>query len=266
MCKILIFGGTTEGRELAEFCAENGIPADVSVVSQTGADLIEVREGLHVHVGPLDGMQMQVMMKTDVYRLVIDATHPYAKEATQNIKTACEITQTPYLRVKRESVPITGPAFDTLDEMIVFINEAIEANETDPENTGPSDTSPVRILSSLGGKSLPQLTAIRDFGERVWVRVLPSEEILRQAVSLGYPAAHVIMEKGPFSVSQNMAHLQKSGASFLLTKESGKTGGYPEKAAAAAQCGVTLLTLRRAAEEGVTVAEAKERIVQISSD
>ena len=29
--EILIFGGTTEGRELAEFCGTNGIPALSSV-------------------------------------------------------------------------------------------------------------------------------------------------------------------------------------------------------------------------------------------
>ena len=33
---------------------------------------------------------------------VIDATHPYAKEVTKNLKSACEVMQVPYLRLVRE--------------------------------------------------------------------------------------------------------------------------------------------------------------------
>ena len=40
MCRILIFGGTTEGRLLAEYCHQQEIEAYVSVVSGYGADLL----------------------------------------------------------------------------------------------------------------------------------------------------------------------------------------------------------------------------------
>ena len=58
------------------------------------------------------------------------------------------------------------------------------------------------------------------------------------------------MEKGPFSTGQNVEHLRKSGAGILLTKESGATGGYPEKAEAARICGTELVTIARPAEQG----------------
>ena len=41
MCKILIFGGTTEGRQLAEFCAEHRISAYVSSATDYGTGLIK---------------------------------------------------------------------------------------------------------------------------------------------------------------------------------------------------------------------------------
>lgn len=261
MSELLIFGGTSEGRLLAQYCAGNGIPADVCVVSQTGADFMEERTGLMIHVGALDRAQMcDVMLHgrfpgadapalQGAFRLVIDATHPYAREASANIRFACETAKTPYLRVKRESEPIAGEAFDDLSAMVSFLNERISSSGGD-----------IRILSALGGKSLGTLTAITDFKHRVYARVLPSDAILMQAKALGYPADHIIMEKGPFSVSRNLVHLKMCGASYFLTKESGKAGGYPEKVQAAECAGAVLLTLRRVQEEGVTLQEACERI------
>ena len=40
MSEVLIFGGTTEGRLLAEFCAAKGIRAAVSVTTGYGAELL----------------------------------------------------------------------------------------------------------------------------------------------------------------------------------------------------------------------------------
>ena len=45
MCKIWIFGGTTEGRLLAEYCSREKIEAWVSVASEYGEELLQ--EELH---------------------------------------------------------------------------------------------------------------------------------------------------------------------------------------------------------------------------
>ena len=251
MSELMIFAGTTEGRKLAETCARQGIPADVSVVSRTGADLIASHAGLRIRVGALDEAQMAGLFQKETYGLVIDATHPYAKEATRNIRRACEQTGTAYLRVRRETVPAFGPAFDSMEDMIVFLNERIAAGE-----------DPV-ILSGLGGKSMKALTAITDYERRLWLRVLPADGILEQAVSYGYPAEHVIQEQGPFSAARNAAHIRMSGASCFLTKESGEAGGYPQKVQAARECGITLLTLKREPEEGVSLTEAVRMILEL---
>lgn len=236
MSELLIFGGTTEGRLLAEHCAESGISADVSVATEYGASLLP--EGVNVLCGRLDTDQMTALMLENKYDMVIDATHPYAVEATKNIKAACENAGLQFLRLLRKSSLSQGRTVSDMQELTALLN----CND---------DT----VLSTLGSKALPELTEVRNYRERLWIRVLPSEEILEQCRGLGYDTAKIIQEKGPFTVEQNVAHLQKSGAKIIVTKESGETGGYSEKAEAARICGAEMITLMRPAEVGCSIEE-----------
>ena len=86
MRRVLIFGGTTEGRELAEFCAENGVSACVSVATAYGASLLR---GVGVFIGRLTRAEMLKLIDENGFELVVDATHPFASEATANIRAAC---------------------------------------------------------------------------------------------------------------------------------------------------------------------------------
>lgn len=236
MYKLLIFGGTTEGRLLAEHCAESGISADVSVATDYGASLLP--EGVNVLCGRLDTEQMTALMLEKKYAMVIDATHPYAVEATKNIKAACENTGLHFLRLLRKSSASQGRTVRDMQELTALLN-----------------CTDVTVLSTLGSKALPELTNVRNYRERLWIRVLPSAEILEQSRRLGYDEAKVIQEKGPFTVEQNVAHIQKSCAKILVTKESGETGGYSEKAEAARICGAEMITLMRPAEDGCSLEE-----------
>ena len=230
MFKLLIFGGTTEGRQLAEYCAENGINADVSVATEYGASLLPA--GVDILCGRLDAEQMKVLVSAG-YSAVVDATHPYAVEATENIKLACENAGVRRFRLVRKSSVSCGKTAADMEELIAFLN-----------------ASDGVIFSTLGSKSLPALTGVRNFRERIWVRVLPGAEILSQCRELGYDTAKIVQEQGPFTTEQNVEQLRKSGAKLLLTKESGAAGGYPEKAEAARICGAELITLARPAESG----------------
>lgn len=235
MFRLLIFGGTTEGRELAEYCAEKGIITDVSVATEYGAELLPA--DVNVLCGRLDAEQMKALINTG-YSAVVDATHPYAVEATANIRRASAETGVPYLRLLRNSSAVCGKTVHDMGGIISLLN-------------GTSAT----VLSTLGSKSLAALTEVKNYRERLWVRVLPSEDILEQCLELGYDPAKIIQEKGPFTIEQNVEHLRKSGAKIMLTKESGATGGYPEKAAAARICGAQLITLARPAESGYSFSE-----------
>ena len=115
---------------------------------------------------------------------------------------------------------------------------------------------PGNILLTTGSKDLAAFAALSDFSGRVWARVLPSIDSLSHALSLGFPAAHIICMQGPFSQELNAATLQQIGAKTLVTKDTGRAGGFAEKAEAAKQAGAKLLVIRRpTVETGLTLEE-----------
>ena len=99
MDKILLFAGTTEGRNLAEFLEKNQIPTEVCVATQYGETLLEEGKYLHVHAGRLDETEMEQQIQKQQITLVIDATHPYAVIVSQNIRRACSRTGTEYIQL-----------------------------------------------------------------------------------------------------------------------------------------------------------------------
>lgn len=105
-CKVIIFGGTTEGRELARILADRGALVTVSVATELGEemlrDIFSEEEPGHFRtlVGRLNVEEMQRIIRD--YDICYDATHPYAVEVTANLREACRKTGTKYIRVIRK--------------------------------------------------------------------------------------------------------------------------------------------------------------------
>ncbi|MCM1334626.1 MAG: precorrin-6A reductase [Bacteroides sp.] len=248
MSELLIFGGTSEGRRLAELCAERGIAVSVSVTTAYGAELLPKNKSINIMIGRLDRPQIERLIAGGRFDPIIDATHPYAALATENIRAACTATGRSLYRLVREEQPaLAGKVVDRIDEAIDELNR-----------------SDKRVLSTLGSKELPLLKSVINYRSRVWVRALPAEGIAEYCASLGFDREKVILGKGPFSVGENIAHIRQSGVQILLTKESGEAGGYPQKVEAAKSAGIGLITLRRPRESGYTIGELEKIICQRS--
>lgn len=226
---------------LAEFCAAHSIPADVSSATEYGASLLPA--GVGVMSGRRNAGEIRTLLRSNQYSTVIDATHPYAEDITQILRTVCSECGIRYLRLLRDEAPVFGEAFPALDDIISALNENGDA-----------------VLSTLGSKSAPALTAVSHYAERICLRILPSPEAENTLRQLGF--RRIIQAKGPFTVQDNIRHIRESGAGILLTKESGRIGGYPEKAEAARQTGIRMLTLRRPPETGLSYAEITAGLLQ----
>ena len=93
MNKVLLFGGTGEGRALAEWMVARDIPHTVCVTTEYGETLLPA--GAEAHVGRMDSGEMEALMRAGGYSLAVDATHPYAVEVTEHIRAAAEAAGLP---------------------------------------------------------------------------------------------------------------------------------------------------------------------------
>jgi precorrin-6x reductase len=245
--EVLVFGGTWEGRTLAQQLAAAGISVLYSVATDYGRELISAINHLTVHTGRMEEEEMATLMRTHSFSYVVDATHPYAALVSENIHRAAEGCGIPYRRVLRPGQTAEG---------VISIPSAKAAAEWLREREG-------NILLTTGSKDLSVYSAIPNYKERLWVRVLPSVESLQMALEKGIPAAHIICMQGPFSQEMNTATLRQINAKYMVTKDSGKAGGFTEKIAAAREAGAQLLVISRPTqEEGETLEELLRQLIK----
>ena len=274
MCKIWIFGGTTEGRLLAEYCSREKIEAWVSVASEYGEELlqedlmesgnagnpdlnhntclakkslknVQASSVIKVLRGRMDRYQMEEFIRNQGIHLVIDATHPHARLVSEEIQEACGRTGVRLERCLRaegeQNKARDWVEVDSIQEAVSFL----------------SSVSGV-IFATTGSKELEALCQIPDYQKRVYARVLPTSNVLKKCEKLGITGSHLIAMQGPFSTEMNTLFLRQTKAEWLLTKDSGRAGGFQEKVEAARENGTRVVVIRRPEEDGISLEEAME--------
>ncbi|MCR4817660.1 MAG: precorrin-6A reductase, partial [Fretibacterium sp.] len=231
MSRLLLFGGTTEAREILE-----KVPALCCVATEYGAELVRDLPGVEARAGRLDAEGMAALIRTEDVACVIDATHPYAAEVTRNIKAACERTGVPLLRVSRG--PVAAPC-----DGVVAAGSCREAAELLNHREG-------NVLLTVGSKELREFTAVRDYRQRLFVRVLPASDVLCACEELGFDPAHIIAMQGPFSRAMNLTMLEDIRAAVLVTKDGGTAGGIEAKLDAAREAGAEVILIARPDDSG----------------
>ena len=229
--KIVLFGGTTEGRTLSRELAALGAEVTVCVATDYGREEQGEFPGVTIHTGPLDVEDMAAVLAGAV--LCIDATHPYAVLATANIRAAAKLTGVPYRRLSRRLNP--------LPEGSVAVENAEEAARYLQGTKG-------NVLLTTGAKELSTFSVLD--GARLYPRVLPAAESLDACVRAGIPRRNIIAMQGPFSREVNLALIRQFSIRYLVTKDAGEAGGFAEKAAAAADGGAVLIVLRPPEDRG----------------
>ena len=242
MNDVLLFAGTTEGRRVAEALRGRNVTLRVSVATEYGETLIEPADNIRVLAGRKDAAQITELIRDTGTQLVIDATHPYAASVTQTLRTVCRETGTEYLRLLRAEDHVGT-------EHCLFVDSTEEAVACLNAVTG-------NVLLTVGSKELARYTEVTEYRTRLFARVLSLPQAAEQAAALGFEGKNLLCMQGPFTEEFNVALLRMLDIRYLVTKDTGAEGGFPEKIRAAAACGVTPVVIRRPLrEEGVGLEE-----------
>lgn len=232
---VLVFGGTTEGRLLADELLKRGFEVTVSVATPLGAEELSGFPGLELWVGRKDVQELEQAVTS--FDRCIDATHPYAVLASGNIRAACQQAGVPLSRLSRP---------ESQKEGVIEVNSCAQAAEFLAKEEG-------NILLTTGSKELAAFGGISP--QRLYARVLPCRESLEACEALGIPHRNILALQGPFGQKMNEAMLEQYRIRWLVTKDGGAAGGFPEKLAAAQAMGVPVVLVKRPDDSGMTMEE-----------
>ena len=267
--RIVIFGGTTEGRQLTEFACEKGVPVFLCVATAYGERMVKPHPLLEVNSAGLGQKEIEELLTDSRILAVLDATHPYAAEITEKTAAACRKTGRRYLRILRNvfeggADQAGGRTFsengNQAEGEVFFAGSIRQAADFLDRVQG-------RALITTGSKEAAEYMKIKDAEERLTFRVLPSREALAACEAAGISGKNLICMQGPFSAEMNACMMRECGASYLVTKISGKNGGFEEKIEAARRVGARVIAvLPPESRSGISMRDAEDVICRIAEE
>ena len=165
---------------------------------------------------------------------IVDTTHPYAKEISENAIHAAQKTGIRYIRFERKS-PIPFENIDGI-KTVSTVEEAIELINGESEMK--------KIFLGTGSNNLEKFISDLE-GKEIFVRVIPSSAIIDKCKKLNMKLSNIVAMQGPFSESMNIETFRHFGADTLVTKESGNEGGFVEKIKAAQKLNMNIIVIKR---------------------
>jgi precorrin-6A/cobalt-precorrin-6A reductase len=230
---VLVLGGTAEARRLAEVLVAEGVDVLSSLAGRTADPLLPPGE---VRIGGFGGAEgLAEWLRAHPVRAVVDATHPFAATMTAHAVEATAATGTPYLRLQRP-----GWRAQQGDDWrwVGSLEEAAAA---------VAGFAHVFVTTGRTG-----LGAFAGLTQEVLVRsVDPPEPPLPAHTT-------VVLERGPFTVADELALMRQHAVDVVVTKDSGSRL-TEAKLTAARTLGVPVVVVRRPQlPTGVRVVETVE--------
>ena len=212
---VLVFGGTTEGRKAVEVLEEAGKAYYYS--TKTGEQDIALHHGSRLD-GAMDAEAMRLFCQEHGIRLIVDAAHPFASRLHQTIAQVSETLDIPAIRYER--------IYPERDPKITWIDDYSQI---------PHDIH--SLLATTGVQSIAKLKPLETEGIRVFYRILNRESSMALALKQGAEEKQLCYYEDPKDIPVE--------ADAILLKESGLTGGFPEKVEAAQKRGMRIIALKR---------------------
>ena len=110
--RVFVFAGTADGRALVSALLERGYAVTASVVSRYGGELLESAQtqghDLVINEEALDEPAFLAYCRDNGITAIVDASHPYAVNVSQNAMAAAKTLGLPYVRYERDLTELTA--------------------------------------------------------------------------------------------------------------------------------------------------------------
>lgn len=203
MEKVLIFGTTKEARDIAATLRRRGRQIVFSVVSEYAKSLLPL--GTICYVGRLDAPEMLSFIRQVNPHRVIDATHPYAVQASQNIRQSCDALNIAYERVHFEDI---DNAWRDAVEWVNDLDALAAAVHREKGN----------ILLGIGRDKIYPLLPEAD-PKRLFPRITASPEAVSTALAAGFLRSNIIAMDGPFPKELTVAFFDAKNITAVVVKD-----------------------------------------------
>ncbi|MDD4343262.1 MAG: cobalt-precorrin-6A reductase [Eubacteriales bacterium] len=227
---ILLLGGTIDSREIARELKEKKIDFITTTVSDYGKLLAEEFSD-YVIKEVLDKEKLINFIFDKDINIIIDATHPFARNISENALLASEETNIKYLRYERP-------------EIIMENNKNIFLADDLKEASIKANQYGNNILLTIGSRGLGEFKEVIE-KKNVYARVLPEINSIKACENAGIITGNIIAMQGPFSVEFNKLLISEKNIDLLITKESGKAGGFEEKLSSVSESGINIIVIKR---------------------
>jgi precorrin-6A/cobalt-precorrin-6A reductase len=218
---VLVLGGTSEARQLAELLA--GAPDTSVVVSLAGHTTDPAPLPCRVRTGGFGGVDGLVAhLRATAVDVLVDATHPFSATMPANAARASALAGIPSLRLIR-------PAWERRRG-----DRWTDAADLHEVRRLLVERDARRVLLTTGRLDLAPFASLRDMHFVVRTVEAPGPMPLNDAT--------VIRARGPFDVASEVALLRDHHIDTLVTKNA---GGPDAKLVAARRTGVAVLMVRR---------------------
>ncbi len=230
--------GTSDARKIIHDLSRESVNILATATTHHGAELALSSGANEVLEGRFAWEELAEIIKENNIELLIDATHPFASEATINAIRASNSLGIKYIRFERPSTELPDSkfiykcaSFEKAVQKILQIQKQIE-------------NKPGRIFHLAGVNTLHHLTN-KIPNEIIVARVLPSVYSLKKCLELGISSSNIVAMEGTFSSEFNRILMKEFEIGIVLTKESGSSGGTQSKIQAALDLNIPLVIVMR---------------------
>ncbi len=242
--------GTSEGRKIISLLNNYTSDIFISTATEYGGELLQNYKYEYLNTKPLNLLELKDILKEKGVKLLVDASHPYAIEITENAIRVCEDLNIEYVRYERASC-----ADKFKHEPMVIEVESYEMLYDELKNIQGN------ILNTSGSRNLDKILCL-DIENRIIHRVLPSVKVMDECLNKGISVDDIIAIKGPISYELNCAFIKEYKAKAMILKDSGIQGGTEEKIKACLDNNIYALIVGRKRQQYKTVFYDEENLVK----